>query len=269
MTWSLKVNGIDLATYGFSLSDAGAAFDATERTMGFAPIYGRAGTLATTATEGARTIVLTGTLTSTANTVSARVSNEESIKDLLRSGLVTLQRDDASTTVRQIKGYVTQLGLAPIGHPVAPTDMRMTARIACPDPCWTETEPTSQVLGATRATLALGTAPSSPVVRIMGAATDPVLTYRDAGGTSQNTLTLASGTLNATNDWVDIDMRTGVITKYASGATSSGWTAFVATITGVFPFAFDPQDGDYTTAAWPTLELSSGTGIAYWWKAYL
>lgn len=266
MTWNLSVNGIDLTTYGFTINTTDGVFDGGVRTLIAVPVAGSAGIMVTGGIESPRVVELSGSLTSAAKTVAGRLANEDAFKDLVRGGLVRLTRDDGSTTVRTITGHVERLGLTTIGHPVAPTDLRVTLRLACLESYWQAVEPSSRVLGATRATLVLGTAPSTPIIRIMGSATNPVVTYRDAGGTAQRTITLTI-TLAATTDWIDLDMRTRKITKYLSGVVTNGYTTM--STTSNFPFAFDPQDGDFFTSAWPTLEVSAGTGIAYWNKAYL
>lgn len=263
MTWSLTVNGTDLATWGFYPVEGEGVFGVADRTILTAPVFGRAGTLISGSVEGARVLTVTGTLTSTAKTIAGLETNADAFKDLLRGGEVRLVRDNGSTAARSITGWVGKIDVRPIGHPLAPTDSRVTFTVTCRDAYWGAVEPTSRVLGTTRKTVELGTAPSTGIIRII-TGTNPVLTYRDAAGTAQKTMTFTV-TLAATNDWLEIDMRRGTITKSLTGVQSNGLSLLTS---GDFPWAFDPHDGDPSTAAYPTLELSTGTGIAYWWKAY-
>ncbi len=267
MAWSLTVNGLDLVTtFGFCPNETDGFFDAPDRSFTELAINGRAGTLlAGPTTEQGRQITLTGTLTTTAKTVAALETASDQFKDAVRSGVVRLIRTSTAGTARVIDGVAKQIRLSAIGHPVSPTDLRVSIVFKCEDAYWSDLQPTSRLLGATRATLPLGTAPSTPIIRLMGSATSPVVTYRDAGGVAQKVATLTSITLAATNDWLDLDMRTGKITLSASGVVTNQ----LAQVTGDFPWGFDPQDGDYATSAWPTLEVSSGSGVAYWWKNWL
>jgi hypothetical protein len=118
-------------------------------------------------------------------------------------------------------------------------------------------------IGATRQAIPLGTAVSAPTIRIMGAATNPVLTYRNAGGTVKQTMgftvTLAS------TDYLEINGELFSITKYASGVASNGMALWTS---GDFP-ALDPQDGYPSIDSYPTLEVSAGTGEVLYRRTWL
>lgn len=262
---AIRANGTDLFTaFSFAVVGQPGWLSSAPRRLGRASLYGRAGGMVTTLDQyESRPFQLAGSIQKT--TVSLRKEAERQLDDLLSSGIVQLVVDDGDTPLVGVEGYKTRMVVEPFGHSLAPLTSRVTVDFDCPFPYSQELEPTSRVITTTARALALGNAPSSPIIRIMGAATNPVLTYRDAGGTAQKTLTI-TGTLAATNDWLDIDMRTGVIRKYASGVITNGFESY--TITGDFPWAFDPQDGDYLTSGWPTLTCSAGTCIAYWWKAF-
>lgn len=268
MTWSLLGNGVDLgAIYGFWLGDSDGVFDAPDRSFQEAGIYGRTGAMLCYPQEIKRRLTLNGVHTTTAKTVAARQTAEDQLKDALRAGRLRLVRNDGTNTARQITGYVSKIAIKPIGSPLAFTDSNVVVSMECVDSYWTEQEPTFRVLGATRATLPLGTAPSTPIIRIMGSAVSPVLTYRDASGTTVATVTV-TGTIPVTTGYLDIDGRTGNILTESAVNGYSAYTILHSS-GSPFPFAFDPQDGDFATSAWPSLSVSTGSGFAYWYKAYL
>jgi phage-related protein len=114
-----------------------------------------------------------------------------------------------------------------------------------------------------RTGIPLGTAVSAPLIRVLGAATNPVITYRDKSGAVRQSMTLTI-TLAAT-DYLEIDCELFTITKYVSGVASNGITLLTA---GDF-IALDPQDGDYANGVWPTLEISAGSAEVLYRKAWL
>lgn len=105
----------------------------------------------------------------------------------------------------------------------------------------------------------LGSGPSFPVIRIDGAATDPVLTYADHTGATVKTLGLTIS-LGA-SDWVEIDMMERTIvddggTDRADALTSGGF------------FKLDPSHGTADGDSDPQLSVSDGSGTATYRKAY-
>jgi hypothetical protein len=264
VTATVRINGTDIGTtLGWYPDDLPQWLSPTPRSLTANTLHRRSGVFPALLRSAApRVLGIKGTLTATS--LANRRTAERQIADLVYGGEATITVDDG-TTALQTTGVATALSIVPFGVSLAPLALRIEAEFTCPDPTWRESEPTSQILGATRQTLALGTAPSTPIIRIMGSATNPVLTYRNAGGTAIKTCTFTV-TLAAADDWLDIDMRTGLCVLSDNAVTSNGLSYLSA---GDFPWAFDPQDGDYGTSAWPTLEVSAGTGVAYWWKRYL
>jgi hypothetical protein len=105
-----------------------------------------------------------------------------------------------------------------------------------------------------RESIPLGTLPSVGRLLVLGSATTPVVSYRDAGGTLIGSMTFA--TLGSTV-YLDIDLKLKTITKYTAGVASNGladWTA------GDF-FTLDPGRGSYAMGGWPTLDITSGTAM--------
>ena len=188
----------------------------------------------------------------------------DQLKSALTSANIRLVKDNGATTPRLIDGYVTDVEVQPDGHPAAATDARVQVTVECPTPYWRVAEPTIRNLTqpSTPYALPLGTAPSTPIFWMSVPATNPIITYMDASGTAVKTLT-PTVTMVANTDWLQIDMRTSLMTLVQSGV-SSNVTAF----TGDFPWALDPQDGDWSTSQWPLLKSTRICRIA-WWKNYL
>lgn len=267
MTWAILCNGTDLADYGFHLQSTEGIFSSSKRTLNKVWIPGRGMLYTAPAKVEDRMGVLNGALTTSAKTVTALETAMDQFKSLLTSGYVRVVKNNGSTTARLIDGYVTAVDLQPVDHPAATADVMARISIECPTPYWRVAEPTSRALMAvnTPYTLPLGTAPSTPIIRLMGISSfTPVLTYLDASGTTVKTFD--PGITLAIDDWLDIDMRTAVITRWTSGVASN-----VTAFTGDFPWVFDPQDGDWATSQWPMLSIAGANSraVAYWWKNYL
>lgn len=135
------------------------------------------------------------------------------------------------------------------------TELLVDVKLADPR----EYETTDTVVGSIQTTpvaLPLGADRSWPVIVVSGAGTF-TLTYAH-----NDTTTLATLNISGAAAPVTIDMQTGSITDNAGEAA-----AFLVAGSD-FPFAFDPQDGDFPTSAWPTLACSAGTAQATYRKAY-
>jgi hypothetical protein len=268
MTYRLTAAGADLlAAYGFFLRTQDGVHDASDREWVQLTVPGTAGVLfAPPVQEKGRKLTLTGGLWTAANTTAAREAAEDALKGALRAGLLRLVRTSASSLSRLIEGYAVSIQTKPVEHPLNGLGSAVTIAMLCRDVYWRDIEPLLRALpvAGARYALPLGEAPSTPIIRLM-AGTNPVLTYRDAGGAVVWSMTFTA-TLSAT-DYLDIDMRYRTITRVNSGTTvaTSGLSLLTA---GDFPRAFDPQDGDYLSAAWPTLEVSSGSAEALWWRQW-
>lgn len=140
----------------------------------------------------------------------------------------------------------------------------VTIRAACYDPYLRETTDSTPTFNATADAMALGTAKSFPVLRIDGVATNPVVIYRDSGGTEQARMEFGAYTI-ASGDYLEIDMRKRTIVQ----SISSTITDARDELTGGNYFALDPQHGVWWTSAWPTLEVQSGAGTATYRRRYL
>jgi hypothetical protein len=140
---------------------------------------------------------------------------------------------------------------------------RVQIRLTCPDPLRYSRFASLVDVNSIRTGIPLGTAVSAPVIRVLGAATNPVITYRDKAGAIRQSMTLTA-TL-AAGDYVDIDGELFTITRYTSGVASNG----ISLLTSGDFIALDPQDGDYANGSWPTLEISVGSAEILYRKAWL
>jgi len=264
---AVLVNGVNLGTrFGFYADRVTGWLGTATVATSSVTLRGRDGGMAVPAVGGeGRRIEVAGTLR--AETVTARRDAERGVADLVRSGRVRLVVDDGLAGAMQIEGRLQAATFVPFGPSLSPLASRGTLAFVCEDePYWRDVEPTTRAVAAvsTRYTVPLGTAPSSPIIRIMGSATNPVLTYRDAGGASVRSITFTA-TLTS-SEYLDIDMRRGRVQRVTSGAAANGLSLITG---GDFPWGLDPQDGDYGTSAWPTVEVSAGTAEILWWRQWL
>lgn len=232
-----------------------------------ASIFGRAGGLATAPTVPGRTLTLGGRILTSANTAAARLTAEHALKDWLgNGGLLLVEVDEGNPPVLAIDAYLEELKIVPIGHPLQAVGSEVTLTLNAPDPLWRAADggtPVGLAANATRYACPLGTAPSAPIVRLMGAATNPTFVIRDSGGAAQVTIAVTL-TLGA-NDFLELNCETGIVQKSVAGTVTRCESVLTS---GTFPFALDPEWGDYSTANWPTAEVDLGKGELLYTKRY-
>lgn len=261
------VNGLALSALGLYLEDAGDSRSLAPAKYDLAPLYGRFGGVGGVAPSVApRLLTLRGKIVTSANTVTARVQAEDKIKDLFgNGGLLTVELRDDIAPAREIDAYCEALTIQPFGHPLLAVAATVDCRLVAPDALWRETAGT--VVGvpatATRYAIPLGTAPSTPMLRVFGSATNPTVTIRDSGGIAQVTLAL---TVTLTGDeFLEVDCATGVITKVSSGTRTNGISLLTS---GTFPFRLDPAWGDQPAGVFPTVETSTGVADLLYARRY-
>ncbi len=190
-----------------------------------------------------------------ATTPALRDSDVALLLDTFGRDMIELRTGDNTSKV--LDGYLTQHSLTAVDDAAAMTlgYSFVSLQVTCPDPSKRDRFTRGVSFGSTATSILLGTQPSAGIIRIMGAATNPVITYRDSGGTSQGSMTFTV-TLAGT-EYLEIDLALKTVKKYASGTMSdaiSTWTA------GDF-FVTDPAHGSYALFGQPTLTCSSGTAI--------
>lgn len=263
------VNGISMASRNWWIdvaADIGGMATPRYQTV---PLHRQRGVVvAGLGTFAPRQLTLRGRMLTSANTAQARQTAEDELKDLLGGGLVTIEESNGTTPVRQIDAYLDgDPVFERFGHPQLAVASTVTARFLCPDVDWMASAGSALALvsGVAKA-VPLGTAPSIPIVRIMGSATNPQIVVKSpsGGGVAQVVFTITLGA----NDWLDVDCERGVVEKVVAGTRStaadtintSGWTTF--------PFAIDPAWGDYKAALWPSITIVGAAGELLYTKRY-
>jgi predicted phage tail component-like protein len=257
---ALRVNGFDLSDLGLAVGAWPGLLDIPTTSPEPQALPGRAGGVLTTVevAVGTRDVTIRGTLIA-ASVAEAR-DRWHKIKARLDQGLVELVFGDEPTL--RIHALLRSGEMVPYGHATSAGGGKVSLQFLCPDPYRESIEPTIVAIGSAPTPLPMGTAPVAPIIQLMGA-TDPILTYRDQAGEIRGQLALTV-TLEA-NDYLDINGPTSGMTLVESGVRSNGIGALTA---GTF-LVLDARDGDLGTGAWPTLEVSSGTGIVLYRKRWL
>ena len=140
----------------------------------------------------------------------------------------------------------------------------VTIRFALVRPFAYSAEQTITGIGTSDTAIPLGAEKTRDLVlRIVGSATDPVVTLEDAAGDEIGALTLEATI--ASGDWLEADMAKGSIVDQ-DGANMGE----VRSTDSLWPLILDPADCDpfASPADWLTLSCSSGTMRAKYRKAY-
>lgn len=266
---ALFINGIDLAQYGFVLQKVDGAFDFPERRDSVVELPQNHGHVLASVPGSIRprTITLSGVLTGL--TRAELETRKDALKVLASGGLVRLRLVSRDVMALARLTSMTATHFDPQlkdGENAAAVTLRFT----CPDPLLWDRLP--QVTGflSTGVALNLGTGASvgrgyvSAIITIMGAATTPTLTELDAGG---NVLRTMAFTWSPTvNDAIEIDVGRGLVTRVQSGVRDNGYPFLTAGF--AFP-RLEPAEGNYLTSAFPRLAVSSGVGIARYYRSWL
>lgn len=266
MTWSVALNETALADIGVYVQKIDG-LSAPARDYPTVAIPGRMGVVFSgDPTAPARTVAITTSIVTTANTIAARRTAEDQLKALAFRALVKITYDDDVNAPRAIDGVCTACTITTRWHPTSAVVSDATLTVVCPDPTWYDV--TGQLIGfsATASPIPLGTAPSGGVVRIAAPSwsanvVDPVLSYLNAAGVTLQSLAM-TGTLTAGTEYLEIDLDRSTITEYSSG---TGVNAISWISLGDF-FALDPMDGDVLNSSYPQLKVTatSGTPSATW-----
>lgn len=248
-TFQLKVNGVDVATYGFSVASFNT-WDGPGISFDEVAIPGQDGTTATTVEPllAPLDFVVVGELIGTSP--SDFETKLDTFKQALSIATLTLISGNIST--RQRTGvYVGPMTVTP--YPTMDAAV-LKFTVHCRNPLgYATTQTTLTAAVSVTTTCALGTYRSRPIITLAGAS-NPSLTYANASGTAVSTLTVTA---------------TGTITVDCSAdtITVNGSRSDVSLSLGDF-FRLDPRDGNYGSNSWPSVTTSSGSLSMTYTKAY-
>jgi phage-related protein len=257
---AVLVNGYDLAQQGLASAVWSGVEDSPRRRILSTTLPGRDGGLVGWGdlTAGTKDVVVTGTLL--AISMVARVAQWDAIKGRLEQGLLELVFGDSPD--KRLLAYCVGAEFQPASTQMADMGGRVTLTFMAPFPYRESIEPVLVGFTSASTPAPVGTGPSSPVIQLMGG-TNPLLTYRDQSGVirAQMALTIAV----PSDAFLEIDMNTATIKQWQGGVYTNKITALAA---GTF-FALEGRDADVLHSQWPTLEVSSGTGVALYRKAWV
>jgi hypothetical protein len=262
---ALVVNDQSLAQFGFVVDPMGISglLDAASTKVPTGTVPGRPGAvrLALLPETEAREIHVAGHLIGTS--IADLMARADYLKQWLARGGDDLEIRSGYDLTRFWRGALTGCVITGVEgqfyNPYATAELTFT----CADPRAYGAEATVVGFGAqSRAPCPLGTAPSEPLIRLMGPASNPVITYRSAAGAvvGSHGFTIALG--NA--EFLEVSTPDLTVIRHSGGAASD---AIALEGSGDF-ITLSPDDGDPMVGAWPTLETSSGTGEALWRKTY-
>lgn len=169
-------------------------------------------------------------------------------------GVVALSFGD--DTDREMLGRLQQFQVAPNNESPAFVipERKVGMQFLCPNPFLQHRQATLVALPGTGsdAICPLGTAPSSPVITVVGPGASLTITLSNGAGQSLATLVFAFSPSLGSTDYIEIDTEAMTIIKGASGTRSNAYSSLTS---GTF-FALDPHDGAVR------LSLSAGSGFA-------
>lgn len=265
MRTAMYVNGYDTSRLGLVVEQVDGWMDGLTAQRRTSKLPGRVGAipLAPDTETTPRTLTVQGALWPKPESLAAVRQALLDLKERLGRGLLELSFVDQAD--KFLHALVQQHQVVATRPQFASPYSRISVQFFCPDPLIYAVQPSVVGFAAARSSVPLGTACSTPTIRIMGPAVNPVLTYRKADGTSRQTMTFTV-TLG-TNDYLEIDCELMQVSLYQAGVGAQNNAANLWT-SGDFPL-FDPQDGDAYASVWPTLEVSAGTGEALYRRAWL
>lgn len=242
----LFLNDYDLTRIGFTLENEIQGWrnglTVRDRTT---QLPGRVGTVAlarTFETEG-RMLTLTGM--QKANSLAILLPWYRELKQRAQEGTVEVRFIDDQDKVYYARAEnVEVIGQPPsLQHPAN----RVRLSFLCPDPLIYDRNGSVAGFSAAAGEIPLGTANVFPIIRINGAVTNPVITYKDFRGDTIATFGLTA--VIASGEWREIDMNLSKVTDESGVNQISEWSS------GSF-FALDSQDSAGEDGPYGTLEIS-------------
>lgn len=259
MPGELFIDDYDLQNLGVTISsEIEGDLDAPARRWDLVSVPGRLDAVVRTGSAQVirpRTLVFVGAITAADH--ASMLTNLKSLKYRLSPDEVRVRTASGSTL--EWLARCEALIARPLGLAFGPA-RELEFRFICPNPHRRSTTESNESLSSTPQAIALGNARSNCRVRINGAVTDPVLTYKHYDTTTLATMSFTK-TLGA-GEWIEIDTAARTIVD------DGGANVLADLDSGSEWPVLDPRDGDYLASQWPTLELSAGTGTVWYYKRW-
>jgi phage-related protein len=256
----LYVNEFDTSRLGLQIEEVQGWPDGVAMNVRTTPVAGRLGGLILPPEpDGApRTLSIRGVIRCAS--LAELLTNRDLLKDRLSNGTLEVRFIDRPDRVAFAR--LREFRSPRIGPQFANKGAFAEIEFLCADPLVYAVNAPPIAFDTDRAAVPLGTAVVAPVIRIMGAATNPVITYRNHAGLAVQTMGFTI-TLAAT-DFLEIDCELATVTKSVSGVVTSVNSVLSS---GDF-LRFDPTHGNYASSVWPTIETNGGTGEAIYRRAW-
>lgn len=253
------INEFDLAGLGLIVERVDGWLDGLSVTERSTKLPGRVGSVKLTpeAESAERIITVTGVIEKTSVSLVRTAIDE--LKRRLSAGEMEVRFVDQED--RYVIARQSSLGLIATPPQFLQPASRVTFRLLCNNPLIYSREPSAVGFSTVKQPIPLGTAVSSGVIILKGAATNPKVTYRDFTGkiVKEMGYTVTLGV----DDRIEINTDTDVMDLYVAGVKSSAADEW----DGIEIISFDPHDSD-AVGSWPTLEVNAGTGEAHYKKAW-
>lgn len=267
---ALYVNNCDTAGLGLVVDGVSGFFDGSSRTDQLVEFPQGAGAALSTAPArtATREVTVEGTLPAASR--SALEAAKHQLKALCSPGTVQLR-----LVSQDVVFYGRLVGIQLQHFAPQLRDARNAARVSlrfqCADPYAYDRSPQLIGFGSTPVAMPLGTAPArgrshwGALITILGPATTPSLREYDAGMNLKRSMAFTWSP--TANDAIEIDLAKGLVTRIQSGVRDNGLSYLSAG--WEFP-RLDPEtDGDYATSAFPFLAVTTGVGVARYFRSWL
>ena len=258
---AIIVGGVNLETVGFIADDIRGHRSMTPRSRPTTSVPGAIGLVVVSNIERwqPRRMEFSGMLN--AATFSEMQSRLDELKyRLAGADLIVTVADDET---REFQGVRFEAIPAALFRPhLIQTKTRVSLVAIANDPRGYSTADTvSSSFGSTDLAMPLGTAEVGPIIRISGPAITPAIIYRNSAAVEQARLVLTS-TIGSTG-FIDIDLEALTLIDETGANVSEDLNSTAS----VF-FRLDPRDGDFVGSSWPTLNVTAGSAVATYRKAY-
>jgi hypothetical protein len=253
---ALWIDGVDArAAYGLQLSVSDGARDLPARRLATLTVPQVPGLAMLAEPQiDARTLSLAGFLQGT-TAIDVR-GKRDRLLAVLRRGRVTLRLADEPT--REIPVEITTSRVTAGGAMMLARTLPIQIEAVALSPWWRDTTESTVSLSTTPAAIPLGTAPSLPVLTCSAPGAVLTVTLRDTLGAVVTTLAMAG-----------LEPDVPVVIDCAARTIRQGIASALHTLlSGDFPVLDVVSQGDFAAGAWPTLQVSQGTAVCTYRRAW-